>query len=107
MVATYTEVFLVIDALDECSDELRWGLMEKLRECQPQVRLMITSRFLESIDEELEDFERLEIKANKADLELFIDHHIQKNKNLGRVVEKSPGMRVDIKEAVVKTAEDM
>ncbi|KAH0564805.1 hypothetical protein GP486_001807 [Trichoglossum hirsutum] len=103
----YTDVFFIIDALDECSEEIRWGLVEKLRGFQPKVRLMITSRFLDSIEEELEGFERLEIKANKADIELFIDQQILKNKNLRRITEKSPAMRDDIKEGVVRTAEDM
>ncbi|KAI4123157.1 MAG: hypothetical protein LQ347_006261 [Umbilicaria vellea] len=99
---TYAEVFFVVDTLDECSDEIRWELLEKLQQCQPKIHLMITSRFLDSIGQELEDFERLEIKADKADLELFIDRRIQKNKNLRRIVEKSPRMRTDIKDAVVK-----
>lgn len=89
LVNEYPEFFLVIDALDECSEDLRWGLMDCLRELLPKISLMITSRYLDSIDEELNDFERLEIKANKADLELFIDHNIEKNKNLRRIVEKS------------------
>lgn len=81
--------------------------MEKLREIEPQVRLLVTSRHLDSIEEDLRDFERLEIKANKADLELFINHHIQKNKNLRRVVQKGPTISDDVKFAVVRTAEDM
>lgn len=106
-IETYAEVFFIVDALDECADEVRWELLENLRLCQSKVHLLITSRLLDSIGQELEDFERLEIKANKADLELFIDHRIQKNKNLRRVVEKSPRMRTDTKDAVVKTSEDM
>lgn len=106
LIETYTEVFFIVDALDECVDEVRWELLEKLRLCK-KAHLMITSRLLDSIGQELEDFERLEIKANKADLELFIDHRIQKNKNLRKVVEKSSRMRTDIKDAVVRTSEDM
>ena len=106
-VGLYKRVYVVLDALDECSDEIRWQLMESLRELEPQIHLLVTSRFLDSIEKELQDFQRFEIKANKADLELFIDHHIRKNRNLQRIVHKSPAMSEDIKIAVVKTAEDM
>lgn len=101
----FERVYIVVDALDECSDEIRWALVEKLQEIE--VQLLMTSRFLESIDYELQGFERLEIKANKADLELFVDQHLRKNKNLQRIVQKSPTMSDDIKNAVVATAEDM
>lgn len=104
---TYRSIYVILDALDECSDEVRWALLEKIQELEPTVHLLVTSRSLESIEEELRDFEQLQIKANKADLELFIDQHIKKNKNLQRVVQKSPAMSDDIKDAVVTTAEDM
>lgn len=103
----YKRIYVVLDALDECTDDVRWELIEILREIEPRVHLLVTSRDLNSIEEELQDFERQEIKANKADLELFIDHHIQKNKNLRKIVQKSPTISEDIKVAVVTTAEDM
>lgn len=103
----FAEVFLVIDALDECSDELRWDLIERLETLQPHVHLLITSRYLDSINEELELFIRFEIKAHRADIELFIDHQIKKNRNLRKIIERSHALRCDIKDAVVKTAEHM
>jgi hypothetical protein len=103
----FQRIFLIIDALDECTDEMRWDLMDHLRSLGGHLHLLVMSRFLDTIDKELEDFDRLEIKANKADLEIFIDHHIQKNKNLRQIMTKSPIMKEDIKFAVVKTAEDM
>lgn len=101
------ETYLVIDALDECNDETRWELLGKLRQLQPNIHLLILSRFRGDIDEELNDFKRLEIEANKADVELFIDAQIQNNAKLRRLVEKTPALRGDIKEAVVKTAKEM
>lgn len=98
---------VVVDALDECSDQIRWGLVETLRKLEPNVRLMITSRPLESISQELVDFERLEIKANRADIELFVDQQIRSNVNLRRIIQRSPGLRHDIKAAVRRNAEDM
>ena len=103
----YQESYVVIDALDECSDETRWELLEGLRTLTPSTHLLITSRFLDSISEELEDFGQLEIKANKADIELYIDHHIKRNKNLRKIVESISVLREDIKTTVVQVAEDM
>ncbi|KAI9760770.1 MAG: hypothetical protein M1840_002216 [Geoglossum simile] len=101
------EVFFVIDGLDECNEGLRWELIEQLGKFQPNLHLLITSRYLDSIAEDLEDFKQFEVMANKADIELFIDHQILKNKNLRKIVKKSNSLRVDIKDAVIKTAEGM
>ena len=103
----YSEVFLIVDALDECSDDARWGIIEALRSLTPNVCILILSRPRGDIGEDLKDFKRLEIKANKADIELFIDAQIQKNSNLRRIVERSPSLRGDIKEGVVRTAREM
>jgi hypothetical protein len=109
-IEAFSEVYFVLDALDECSDEVRWGTVGRLRELsesQPKVRILILSRFLGDIGEELKEFERLEIKAHQDDIELFIDGQIQKSPNLRRAVEKSHSLRGDIKEAVLRTAKDM
>lgn len=107
IVEDYTEVYCVLDALDECTEELRWELLENLDKLQPKLRLLITSRYLDSIAEDLLSYDRFEIKANKADIELFIDHQIKRNKNLRKLVDKSSTLRNDIKKGVIKTAEDM
>lgn len=103
----FDEVYFVVDGLDECSEELRWELMEQLEKCQPQLHLLITSRYLDAISEELADFKRYEIKANRADIELFIDRQIQKNRNLRRLVQRNHALREDIKDSVLRTAEHM
>jgi hypothetical protein len=100
-------VYFVLDGLDECSDEVRWGLVEGLRALVPHIRLLITSRYRDDIREELEDFNRVDIHATRSDIEIFVDHQIQKNRYLLRMVDKSQRIRGDIKEAVVRTAEGM
>lgn len=105
-IKAYTKVFFIVDALDECDEEIRWGLLDQLRKFE-DVHIMITSRILESIEEELDDFEKMEIKAHKSDIELYVDRQIRKNRNLRRMIQKSPALRDDIKEEVVKTAKNM
>ncbi|KAL9020272.1 MAG: hypothetical protein Q9185_002452 [Variospora sp. 1 TL-2023] len=107
VIDTQKEVFCIIDALDECNDDLRWALIENLETLGPKLRVLITSRYLDSIAEELEDYQRFEIRANKADIELFIDYQVRRNRNLRKIVEKSPSLRDDIKQGVFKTAERM
>ena len=102
----FKRVFIIVDALDECCDEMMWELMDSLRCLGDQVNLLVTSRSLETIQNEVEDFDRPEIKANKADLEISINKHIQKNRNLRRIVGKSPLIEEDIKIAVVRIAEE-
>ncbi|KAK6430789.1 hypothetical protein LTR95_013053 [Oleoguttula sp. CCFEE 5521] len=104
---SFQDVFIIVDALDECSDDVRWGILDGLRNLAPQVHLLLTSRPIDSIEEELEDFVHLPIKANRADLELFIDQHIEKNRHLKRICARSPALRADMKDAVISTAKDM
>lgn len=101
------EVLVVIDALDECAEELRWPLIDALRDCSSNLWLMITSRYLDNNEDQLEKFAKIEIRAHKDDLELFVDRQIARNRNLKIIVEKDTAMRVDIKTAVIRTSEDM
>ncbi|KAI9714422.1 MAG: hypothetical protein M1820_000383 [Bogoriella megaspora] len=103
----FQETFFVIDGLDECVEEFRWELVEQLTKFLPKLRLLITSRFLDAIDEELVDFVRFEIRADPADIELYIEYQIKKNRNLRRIIQRAPKLRADIKEGVVKTADSM
>jgi len=104
---SFKRTYVIVDALDECTEEMRWDLMEILRSEELGVQLLLTSRFLNNIEEELKVAKRLEIKANKTDLELYIDRHVLRNRNLRKIVENSPSIREDVKSAVVATAADM
>lgn len=101
------KTFIVVDGLDECDENVRWDLIEQLRHFHEIAHIIITSRYLDHICEELEDYEHFEIKAHESDIELYIDRQIRKNRNLRRIVQKNPQMRNDIKRGVVKTADKM
>lgn len=104
MIQSREEVFCIIDALDECNEDLRWELVDKLETLGPKLRVLVTSCYLDSIAEELEVYQRFVIKAN---IELFIEHQIRRNRNLRKIVGKSPSLRDDIKKGVFNTAENM
>ena len=82
-------------------------MVEQLRRFQDAVQILVTSRFLPSIHEELDDFEQLGPKSHRSDIELFTDRQIRKNKHLQKVVQKKPTLRLEITEGVVRTAGNM
>ena len=56
MIKSHEEVFCIIDALDECNEDLRWELVDKLENLGRKLRVIITSRYLDRIAEELEHY---------------------------------------------------
>ena len=56
MIDGHEDVFCVTDALDECPENLRWELIEQLETLGSKLHVLITSRYLDSIAEELENY---------------------------------------------------
>ena len=69
------EVYLVIDALDECPPELRCELFKLLPE-HPGLRILVTSRYLNELGSMTQGFTTTIIRADKQDLDIFIDERL-------------------------------
>ena len=74
--SNHAGVYIVVDALDECTDRdrARNQLVEKLRELQTRtnVRLLFTSRFIPEITEKFRSGPILEIRASEEDVKRFV-----------------------------------
>ena len=70
---TYTTLYIVVDALDECEDRYatRSQLLDLLQGLQAgkNIQLMLTSRF---IPEQFQSAPRLEVRANEQDVRRFV-----------------------------------
>jgi hypothetical protein len=76
-VSRYSNVFIVVDALDECSEmnETRSRLLDALRSLTGMVQILVTSRGIPSINIE-QDFpgtRRLDIRATDDDMRRYIE----------------------------------
>jgi hypothetical protein len=75
---SYSSVYLVIDALDECldTDGTRGRLPAKIRALQGEattdLRLMVTSRFIPEIEEKFKGELKLEVRARDEDVKQFV-----------------------------------
>jgi hypothetical protein len=100
VLGSYPEVFIIIDALDECPDEHRDILLSRLKTLQiPTVKLMITSRPNISISSEFENALVLPIKAHQEDIERFVQGQIPR-------LARSVSSRQDLRQLVISTIKD-
>jgi hypothetical protein len=82
VVATFERCFIVLDGLDECTDDegMRTFLLEALFELQQTgiVNLMVTSRHIQHIEDffDARDCLKIKITAQDHDLGLYLDHRI-------------------------------
>ncbi|PNY26502.1 Ankyrin repeat domain-containing protein 50 [Tolypocladium capitatum] len=80
VVGTYSKVFFIIDALDECQDleNCRTRLLTELFDLQANcgVNLFTTSRMIPEITDKFKDKPSLEIRASDEDVGKYLDGHM-------------------------------
>ncbi|KAJ7582105.1 ankyrin repeat-containing domain protein [Mycena floridula] len=107
---SYSNVYLVVDAFDECTEDIREDFLSRLRPLTGSNRLhiLVTSRPLLSIESQFEDDQRINVRAHDDDVRAHILHQIRKHKRLkdlvkgggagfedeimGQIIEKAAGM---------------
>jgi hypothetical protein len=104
--SNYTTVYVIVDALDECSDRdgTRGRLINTLRELQSRIdlRLFFTSRFIPETTQKFQSDLRLEVRASEVDVRRFVAGQIPRlpncirdNDDLKRTVENEIVNAVD------------
>ncbi|KAI5456455.1 nucleoside phosphorylase [Mariannaea sp. PMI_226] len=80
VVESFSRVFIVVDALDECqaSNGCRARLISEISELQSKcgVNALVTSRFIPEITEMFEGAMSTEIRATDDDLQRYLDGHM-------------------------------
>jgi hypothetical protein len=104
--ATYSRVFIIVDALDECqiSDGSRQKFLSGLFDIHAKcgANLFATSRPISSIEEEFEGATMLEILASGNDVRKYLEGHMYR---LPGFVVWSPELQVVIKNRVVQAVD--
>ena len=110
-IARLSEVFILVDAMDECSvnNDTREELLTTLQRLleMPNVRLMITSRPVASIEAHLQGMAYLEIRAADEDIRKYIENRIPKERRLIPYVRGDDAFRVSIIDTIIAKAQGM
>ena len=106
--AGYSRVFILIDALDECqvNNGCLANLLSHISNLQSKCRVnfFATSRFIPDITERFERDLRLEIRANKQDVQRYVEGHIDE---LPRFVRRDQDLQQEISSEIVKAIDGM
>ncbi|MCJ1470496.1 hypothetical protein MMC07_009142, partial [Pseudocyphellaria aurata] len=108
VVVKYSSVYVVVDALDECSnqDATRGRFLAKLRDLQSKtdLRIMATSRFNLDIEHEFSAALKLEIRASNPDVKRYVAGQFHR---LPRCIQRDNELHEMVQEKIMQAVEGM
>jgi hypothetical protein len=98
IVAEYSKVFLIVDALDEYPEDNRKILLNNLSNLGPNINLMLTSRPHIDLSTAFNDSDTqtLKIRAKADDMWRYVTAQINKSEQLSKHLEADPGLREQV-----------
>ena len=108
-IGRFSKIFIIIDALDEYieRDGTRDTLLNELRHLPFNIGLLVTSRYVSTIEYGFNSDRNLEIRANDRDVERYLKSRIARSSQLARHIKADPGLESDIVATIVKNAQGM
>jgi Cdc6-like AAA superfamily ATPase len=108
VVAMYSRVFIIIDALDECqaSDNCRMRLLFEIFAIQAKsgANVFATSRFIPEITEKFKGGISLEIRASDEDVRQYLNGHMWQ---LPSFVSRSSELQEEIQTSIIQSVQGM
>jgi len=106
--STYTTVYIIVDALDECAhkDGARSRLLDKLHELQARtdVRLLFTSRFIPEITQKFQSNPTLEVRASEEDVRRFVAGQVPR---LPNCIQRDEELKHAVQNKIVEAVDGM
>lgn len=107
LVARFSHVYVVVDALDECNPETRSKFIKKLQESPASLHLLCTSRDLGDLQEAFSEASRLDIRASDADITRYLEAQIWQVPKLVKFCTKAGDLQSSIIDKLVEKASGM
>lgn len=104
VISSYSRVFIVIDALDECDSEQLADLLPEISALRDdhQVNFMATARRVPQIMKSFEKAQQMEIRATTTDIQKYVEGHIRE---LPGFVARNLALQGDVKAKILKSAD--
>jgi hypothetical protein len=108
-ICTYHTAYVVIDALDECSEGNgeRSELIGYLRKMPSNLKILCTSRELPDIEKLFAESGQVYIHARETDVEKYLEGQIEKSTRLRNHVRADPTLQQHIVKTIVDRVDGM
>ncbi|GAB1317947.1 hypothetical protein MFIFM68171_08157 [Madurella fahalii] len=105
----FSDIFVVIDALDEYSDfDLRRStLFDEIEKLPENVRILITSRHSQRIDERFKGVPYIEVRAADEDVKRYVVARYDKEMSLAGRIRSNQALKEEIIDTVVARSQGM
>ncbi|KAG8527048.1 uncharacterized protein KY384_008477 [Bacidia gigantensis] len=105
----FTRVYIVIDALDECTEAngVREELLEGILQMPTFTSIMITSRYIPVVEDSLQAALRLDISARDDDIHLHVRSRLAREKTWARRIRLDSVLQTKIAKSIVERASGM
>lgn len=108
VITSYSRIFIIIDALDECEDSFanRREFLSDILTLQAKTgtNIFATSRFNHDIEKAFRGSLRLEIRATRVDIEEYLNRRLL---NSRRLISEDFPLREEIKSKIAEAADGM
>jgi hypothetical protein len=104
-----SKVFIVVDALDECSDinNTKENFLNVIQRLRPIIHLLVTSRQIPAIECEFEKAARVEIRASNEDITKYLESRIESGYRLMRHIKGDYALRQNIINTITEKTKGM
>ena len=105
----FKQVFFVLDALDECEENVRMSMLKPFHGFdQLRCRFFLTSRpHLQDLPRNFRDYSQIAIKAQHSDIKLLVRKRIEDDDMLSELVEDNEFLEATIVTGIIEHAKDM
>ena len=103
----HANVYVVIDALDECEPAYRLRLLTELKILQPKLKLMVTSRYFDAFGADMGINTDVEILASDNDIKRYVQERVSATPRLGRWIAADSSLQAIIETKVIEAAQNM
>lgn len=109
VVYAFGKVFIVIDALDECSDtnDVRMILLTELRKLQGRASLLVMSRPIPGLEKGLEGAIQIRVEASTTDIKNYLQQRLEAAQSMQKHFQAEPKLRDHIISCITEKIKGM
>jgi Cdc6-like AAA superfamily ATPase len=109
VIADYSKIFIVVDAIDELQLSEREKLFSKLLVVRSEftTNFFVTSRFIPDIEEKLKGTSQVEIRANDEDVKSYLEGRMAERSKIPSFISDSGILQQEIKDKIIEAVDGM